>query len=53
MKRFLPILLGSDPQPCRIDPVWADRNPDLWMINALYETLLRNGRDGALVPDPD
>lgn len=33
-----------------IDPVWADRNPDLWMINALYETLLRNGPDGSLVP---
>lgn len=32
-----------------IDPVWADRNPDLWLINALYETLLRNGPDGSIV----
>ncbi|BBD40736.1 peptide ABC transporter substrate-binding protein (plasmid) [Aminobacter sp. Y103A] len=33
-----------------IDPVWADRNPDLWMITSLYETLLRNGADGAIEP---
>lgn len=33
-----------------IDPVYADRNPDLWMINAFYETLLRNGPDGSIVP---
>ena len=33
-----------------IDPVYADRNPDLWMINAFYETLLRNGPDGTVVP---
>lgn len=33
-----------------IDPVWADRNPDLWMVTNLYETLLRNGPDGSIVP---
>ena len=33
-----------------IDPVWADRNPDLWLITSLYETLLRNGPDGSIVP---
>jgi peptide/nickel transport system substrate-binding protein len=33
-----------------IDPVYADRNPDLWMISAFYETLLRNGSDGSIVP---
>lgn len=33
-----------------IDPVYADRNPDLWMVNGLYETLLRNGPDGSVVP---
>lgn len=33
-----------------IDPVWADRNPDLWMITNLYETLLRNGPNGSIDP---
>lgn len=33
-----------------IDPVYADRNPDLWMVTGLYETLLRNGPDGSIVP---
>lgn len=33
-----------------IDPIWADRNPDLWMITSLYETLLRNGPDGSIEP---
>ena len=33
-----------------IDPVWAERNPDIWMVTNLYDTLLRNGEKGALQP---
>lgn len=33
-----------------IDPVYADRNPDIWLVTSLYETLLRNDRDGKIVP---
>ncbi len=33
-----------------IDPVWAERNPDIWMVTNLYDTLLRNGEKGALEP---
>lgn len=33
-----------------IDPVYADRNPDIWLVTSLYETLLRNDSDGQIVP---
>lgn len=33
-----------------IDPVWAERNPDIWMVTSLYDTLLRNGAKGDLEP---
>ncbi|RED52559.1 ABC transporter substrate-binding protein [Aestuariispira insulae] len=29
-----------------IDPIYADRNPDIWMVSNLYDTLLRTGEDG-------
>jgi peptide/nickel transport system substrate-binding protein len=33
-----------------IDPVYADRNPDIWLVTSLYDTLLRNDRDGKVEP---
>lgn len=34
-----------------IDPVYADRNPDIWMVTNLYDTLLRTKSDGkSIVP---
>ena len=32
-----------------IDPVYADRNPDIWMVSNLYDTLLRTEADGKTV----
>lgn len=32
-----------------IDPVYADRNPDIWMVGSLYDTLLRMGSDGKTI----
>ena len=29
-----------------IDPIYADRNPDIWMIGSLFDTLLRLDKDG-------
>lgn len=29
-----------------IDPIYSDRNPDIWMIGSLFDTLLRTGADG-------
>ncbi len=29
-----------------IDPIYADRNPDIWMVGSLFDTLLRLGGDG-------
>lgn len=34
-----------------IDPIYADRNPDIWMVGSLFDTLLRPGAEaGALEP---
>lgn len=32
-----------------IDPIYADRNPDIWMVGSLFDTLLRTGADGSSV----
>ncbi|MCZ4279467.1 ABC transporter substrate-binding protein [Kiloniella laminariae] len=32
-----------------IDPIYADRNPDIWMVSNLYDTLLRTEADGKTV----
>ena len=32
-----------------IDPVYADRNPDIWMVSNLYDTLLRTKADGKTI----
>ncbi|AVX06147.1 glutathione-binding protein GsiB (plasmid) [Maritalea myrionectae] len=32
-----------------IDPIYADRNPDIWMVTNLYDTLLRTEADGKTV----
>lgn len=32
-----------------IDPVYADRNPDIWMVPNLYDTLLHTGADGKTI----
>lgn len=32
-----------------IDPIYADRNPDIWMVGSLFDTLLRPGDDGVSV----
>ncbi len=29
-----------------IDPIYADRNPDIWMVGNLFDTLLRPSADG-------
>ncbi|WP_050604322.1 ABC transporter substrate-binding protein [Ruegeria sp. 6PALISEP08] len=29
-----------------IDPIYADRNPDIWMVGSLFDTLLRGSADG-------
>lgn len=29
-----------------IDPIYADRNPDIWMVGSLFDTLLRSSEDG-------
>jgi len=29
-----------------IDPIYADRNPDIWMVGSLFDTLLRSSDDG-------
>lgn len=29
-----------------IDPIYADRNPDIWMVGSLFDTLLRSSPDG-------
>lgn len=29
-----------------IDPIYADRNPDIWMVGSLFDTLLRPSPDG-------
>lgn len=29
-----------------IDPIYADRNPDIWMVGSLFDTLLRPSEDG-------
>ncbi|WP_170763878.1 ABC transporter substrate-binding protein [Ruegeria lacuscaerulensis] len=29
-----------------IDPIYADRNPDIWMVGSLFDTLLRGSSDG-------
>lgn len=29
-----------------IDPIYADRNPDIWMVGSLFDTLLRPSADG-------
>ncbi|SMO74418.1 ABC transporter substrate-binding protein [Ruegeria faecimaris] len=29
-----------------IDPIYADRNPDIWMVGSLFDTLLRSSADG-------
>ncbi|MEP3296147.1 ABC transporter substrate-binding protein [Tateyamaria sp.] len=29
-----------------IDPIYADRNPDIWMVGSLFDTLLRTSEDG-------
>lgn len=29
-----------------IDPIYADRNPDIWMVGSLFDTLLRPNADG-------
>lgn len=34
-----------------IDPIYADRNPDIWMVGSLFDTLLRSGADGKTVVD--
>jgi len=31
-----------------IDPIYADRNPDIWMVTNLYDTLLRTGEGGSI-----
>ncbi|UWS02118.1 ABC transporter substrate-binding protein [Phaeobacter inhibens] len=34
-----------------IDPIYADRNPDIWMVGSLFDTLLRPSQDGnSVVP---
>lgn len=30
-----------------IDPIYADRNPDIWMVGSLFDTLLRQSADGS------
>ncbi|SDQ23530.1 ABC transporter substrate-binding protein [Pseudovibrio sp. Tun.PSC04-5.I4] len=32
-----------------VDPVYADRNPDIWMVTNLYDTLLRTNADGKTI----
>ena len=32
-----------------VDPIYADRNPDIWMVASLFDTLLRLGADGKSV----
>ncbi|GLQ17238.1 ABC transporter substrate-binding protein [Maritalea porphyrae] len=32
-----------------IDPIYADRNPDIWMVTNLYDTLLRTEADGKTI----
>ncbi len=32
-----------------IDPIYADRNPDIWMVGSLFDTLLRPSADGTSV----
>lgn len=32
-----------------IDPIYADRNPDIWMVGSLFDTLLRPSPDGKTV----
>ncbi len=32
-----------------VDPVYADRNPDIWMVTNLYDTLLRTKADGKTI----
>ncbi len=32
-----------------IDPIYADRNPDIWMVGSLFDTLLRSSPDGTAV----
>ncbi|MCT4608412.1 MAG: ABC transporter substrate-binding protein [Pelagimonas sp.] len=29
-----------------IDPIYADRNPDIWMVGSIFDTLLRLSADG-------
>ena len=29
-----------------IDPIYADRNPDIWMVGSLFDSLLRTSEDG-------
>lgn len=29
-----------------IDPIYADRNPDIWMVGSLFDTLLRSSPNG-------
>ena len=29
-----------------IDPIYADRNPDIWMVGSLFDTLLTSGANG-------
>ncbi|MGB7260996.1 MAG: ABC transporter substrate-binding protein [Albidovulum sp.] len=29
-----------------IDPIYADRNPDIWMVGSIFDTLLRSSEDG-------
>ncbi|WP_194098565.1 ABC transporter substrate-binding protein [Marivivens aquimaris] len=33
-----------------IDPIYADRNPDIWMVGSLFDTLLRSDENGSIVP---
>lgn len=32
-----------------IDPIYADRNPDIWMVGSLFDTLLRPSKDGTSI----
>jgi peptide/nickel transport system substrate-binding protein len=32
-----------------VDPIYADRNPDIWMVGSLFDTLLRLSADGTSV----
>lgn len=32
-----------------IDPIYADRNPDIWMVGSIFDTLLRSSDDGTSI----